>query len=109
MGITRPPEFSCLKAGHGHGPRRLAEPDRKSTRLNSSHSQISYAVFCLKKKESSVGSSGGDSAGAVGTAQPACIVGGDAAHADGIAGILGLVSLYRTALGCGILSYLSRR
>src|SRR2546430_10650424 len=28
------------------GPR--AEPDRKSTRLNSSHSQISYAVFCLK-------------------------------------------------------------
>src|SRR2546430_6545603 len=29
----------------GSGPR-----DRKSTRLNSSHSQISYAVFCLKKK-----------------------------------------------------------
>src|SRR5256886_7685126 len=29
------------------GPR----PDRKSTRLNSSHSQISYAVFCLKKKK----------------------------------------------------------
>src|SRR2546427_9294391 len=29
----------------------LAEPDRKSTRLNSSHSQISYAVFCLKKKK----------------------------------------------------------
>src|SRR2546430_12242633 len=27
-----------------------AQPDRKSTRLNSSHSQISYAVFCLKKK-----------------------------------------------------------
>src|SRR2546430_11471073 len=26
------------------------EQDRKSTRLNSSHSQISYAVFCLKKK-----------------------------------------------------------
>src|SRR5256886_4449241 len=26
------------------------EKDRKSTRLNSSHSQISYAVFCLKKK-----------------------------------------------------------
>src|SRR5206468_10726490 len=26
------------------------EPDRKSTRLNSSHDQISYAVFCLKKK-----------------------------------------------------------
>src|SRR5438270_6578562 len=28
-----------------------AEQDRKSTRLNSSHSQISYAVFCLKKKK----------------------------------------------------------
>src|SRR2546430_12550951 len=28
-----------------------AWPDRKSTRLNSSHSQISYAVFCLKKKK----------------------------------------------------------
>src|SRR2546430_13233367 len=27
-----------------------ASPDRKSTRLNSSHSQISYAAFCLKKK-----------------------------------------------------------
>src|SRR2546427_5484485 len=27
-----------------------SEEDRKSTRLNSSHSQISYAVFCLKKK-----------------------------------------------------------
>src|SRR2546430_10131921 len=30
-----------------------AAKDRKSTRLNSSHSQISYAVFCLKKKNSS--------------------------------------------------------
>src|SRR5688572_31059278 len=29
---------------------RPARLDRKSTRLNSSHSQISYAVFCLKKK-----------------------------------------------------------
>src|SRR2546430_10221639 len=29
---------------------RAQSPDRKSTRLNSSHSQISYAVFCLKKK-----------------------------------------------------------
>src|SRR5688572_32250877 len=44
------------------GPRHREEPaepepgarddaDRKSTRLNSSHSQISYAVFCLKKKK----------------------------------------------------------
>src|SRR2546430_5942171 len=30
------------------------EKDRKSTRLNSSHSQISYAVFCLKKKKKSI-------------------------------------------------------
>src|SRR2546427_7244816 len=30
---------------------RLSIRDRKSTRLNSSHSQISYAVFCLKKKK----------------------------------------------------------
>src|SRR2546427_12100042 len=29
----------------------IEEEDRKSTRLNSSHSQISYAVFCLKKKK----------------------------------------------------------
>src|SRR5206468_12054472 len=29
----------------------IQEPDRKSTRLNSSHDQISYAVFCLKKKK----------------------------------------------------------
>src|SRR5205085_9612140 len=33
------------------GPRHDRERDRKSTRLNSSHSQISYAVFCLKKKK----------------------------------------------------------
>src|SRR2546427_7761519 len=34
-------------------PRAVLRParDRKSTRLNSSHSQISYAVFCLKKKK----------------------------------------------------------
>src|SRR2546427_7970051 len=31
--------------------RVVAQRDRKSTRLNSSHSQISYAVFCLKKKK----------------------------------------------------------
>src|SRR2546430_6024147 len=32
-------------------PALSLEIDRKSTRLNSSHSQISYAVFCLKKKK----------------------------------------------------------
>src|SRR5689334_24170133 len=30
---------------------KTSNPDRKSTRLNSSHSSISYAVFCLKKKK----------------------------------------------------------
>src|SRR2546430_5194738 len=78
--IRRPPRstlfpyttlFRSQSAGHsdhrsGGGPRyvvhgvpqqlqRLQRPDpwrdRKSTRLNSSHSQISYAVFCLKKKK----------------------------------------------------------
>src|SRR2546430_10142097 len=70
--IRRPPRSTLFpyttlfRSGH-HGPsdsiplpavraRRLRDlepalpPDRKSTRLNSSHSQISYAVFCLKKK-----------------------------------------------------------
>src|SRR2546430_12465478 len=43
--------------GHGHAlwvrpaGGAGASRDRKSTRLNSSHSQISYAVFCLKKKK----------------------------------------------------------
>src|SRR5215469_17756684 len=32
-------------------PRPASRPDRKSTRLNSSHVEISYAVFCLKKKK----------------------------------------------------------
>src|SRR3712207_7586130 len=34
-------------------PRDHLHPDRKSTRLNSSHANISYAVFCLKKKKRS--------------------------------------------------------
>src|SRR5256885_9744603 len=40
--ITSPPDVS--RSG-------MALPDRKSTRLNSSHLVISYAVFCLKKKK----------------------------------------------------------
>src|SRR2546430_8835739 len=35
----------------GQSPKTKSYSDRKSTRLNSSHSQISYAVFCLKKKK----------------------------------------------------------
>src|SRR5690242_21219745 len=58
------PEPAALLGSHGQSPdghhRRVAEAggqaeageqDRKSTRLNSSHMSISYAVFCLKKKK----------------------------------------------------------
>src|SRR5205085_7227289 len=68
--MTRPPPsstlfpYTTLFRSQQRVRRRRAEPrrevdldhcvkvylDRKSTRLNSSHSQISYAVFCLKKK-----------------------------------------------------------
>src|SRR2546421_4655679 len=37
---------AALRVAH-----HVADEDRKSTRLNSSHDQISYAVFCLKKKK----------------------------------------------------------
>src|SRR3712207_8048281 len=36
--------------GYPHPPQFAPGRDRKSTRLNSSHANISYAVFCLKKK-----------------------------------------------------------
>src|SRR3712207_7171393 len=39
------------RPGLGRHPRRGGIGDRKSTRLNSSHANISYAVFCLKKKK----------------------------------------------------------
>src|SRR5438270_13488160 len=67
--IRRPPRstlfpyttlFRSLRSRRPHSQRRRRHAhrkierhsvrDRKSTRLNSSHSQISYAVFCLKKK-----------------------------------------------------------
>src|SRR2546430_10327298 len=48
------PAFRAAARGRGAPPERAgavrARPDRKSTRLNSSHSQMSYAVFCLKTK-----------------------------------------------------------
>src|SRR5688572_31115413 len=44
------PHFLAVDANDGHFQRGFGARDRKSTRLNSSHSQISYAVFCLKKK-----------------------------------------------------------
>src|SRR2546430_12957421 len=50
----RPPSrdrFRLADAGDGRHRAVPEDPDRKSTRLNSSHSQKSYAVFCLKKKK----------------------------------------------------------
>src|SRR5690349_23384324 len=66
--IRRPPRSTLFpyttlfRSRRDHGPDRRARrrravggadppPDRKSTRLNSSHVEISYAVFCLKKKK----------------------------------------------------------
>src|ERR1039458_5940201 len=45
----RPPRRACRLGRGWQLGRRPAVPDRKSTRLNSSHLGISYAVFCLKK------------------------------------------------------------
>src|SRR5256885_6519197 len=78
--IRRPPRstlfpyttlFRSLVLHHqlgGHGARALgqgvelgSQADRKSTRLNSSHLVISYAVFCLKKKKNIVAISGSSS------------------------------------------------
>src|SRR2546430_6597118 len=47
----RVPRLQIRERGEVAEPERQAIEDRKSTRLNSSHSQISYAVFCLKKKK----------------------------------------------------------
>src|SRR2546430_7530708 len=51
-GVFLPCSFWLVACWHLLGRKKEArELDRKSTRLNSSHSQISYAVFCLKKKK----------------------------------------------------------
>src|SRR2546427_7582332 len=59
-GIAFSPNRLLLASAHADGTltlwdrasgRAITNVDRKSTRLNSSHSQISYAVFCLKKKK----------------------------------------------------------
>src|SRR5689334_23866225 len=42
---------ACLRAYARRAREQALDRDRKSTRLNSSHSSISYAVFCLKKKK----------------------------------------------------------
>src|SRR5256886_6086970 len=54
--VRCPPSVRGVDHGVGHDGEQpalelVAQRDRKSTRLNSSHSQISYAVFCLKKKK----------------------------------------------------------
>src|SRR5256884_4962681 len=52
---SAPPSLPLRAHGHAAAVRvaclRPARGDRKSTRLNSSHGYISYAVFCLKKKK----------------------------------------------------------
>src|SRR5256885_9779279 len=45
------PRHCALRPGEDRDLRSRPELDRKSTRLNSSHLVISYAVFCLKKKK----------------------------------------------------------
>src|SRR5260221_775278 len=51
---SRAADVSWAAPGHFRGKRNelALQIDRKSTRLNSSHTVISYAVFCLKKKKS---------------------------------------------------------
>src|SRR2546430_9635005 len=65
--LFRSPELTHVALGNARQNKRMlrqatsartnaccARRDRKSTRLNSSHSQISYAVFCLKKKKTTL-------------------------------------------------------
>src|SRR3989449_7440805 len=47
----RPPPVNFAVGHCSWPPQKLGRLDRKSTRLNSSHGYISYAVFCLKKKK----------------------------------------------------------
>src|SRR2546429_1165737 len=50
LGLVEQPLRLRLRLAHDHLPLTRPRADRKSTRLNSSHGYISYAVFCLKKK-----------------------------------------------------------
>src|SRR5204863_8712611 len=54
--VSRPsmrasPSRICLRTIFDSSAKQISLTDRKSTRLNSSHVEISYAVFCLKKKK----------------------------------------------------------
>src|SRR5207249_7428039 len=63
--------FSCCAALRKRGIAEKITIDRKSTRLNSSHVSISYAVFCLKKKKNYLNeSNGNEKQGSHGTEQP---------------------------------------
>src|SRR3712207_7387677 len=48
--VLAPEQVEWIRAHHERPDGRGYPEDRKSTRLNSSHANISYAVFCLKKK-----------------------------------------------------------
>src|SRR3712207_8315557 len=50
-GMSTPAEVAIILLGKQEPSRYDYDLDRKSTRLNSSHANISYAVFCLKKKK----------------------------------------------------------
>src|SRR5438105_12864970 len=52
--------FECCGSGPDRDIRLASRADRKSTRLNSSHEWISYAVFCLKKKNTTFGNGTND-------------------------------------------------
>src|SRR3712207_8227272 len=58
LAVTASPDGSRIYVGgdftQANGQPRFNLADRKSTRLNSSHANISYAVFCLKKKKTQV-------------------------------------------------------
>src|SRR5947207_13795420 len=51
INLLRARRFTAIYERRFVGHLRMAGKDRKSTRLNSSHTVISYAVFCLKKKK----------------------------------------------------------
>src|SRR2546422_8097190 len=50
LGLPNAGKSTFIRAVSSARPKVADYPDRKSTRLNSSHGYISYAVFCLKKK-----------------------------------------------------------
>src|SRR3712207_7319346 len=54
-GAVGRPGAAVERVGHLVGEHLAGAQDRKSTRLNSSHANISYAVFCLKKKKENIG------------------------------------------------------